>query len=109
MGIALVAVLIRPQENKASTSGPPVAFAQVKAIVAQRCAVCHSAHPSYSGIDTAPKGVELDTPTEIEQLAPRIKQQAIDSKAMPLSNVTKMTQAERNLLARWIAQGAKIP
>ena len=39
----------------------------------------------------------------------RIRQQAIDTKAMPLSNVTKMTQAERDLLARWIAQGAKIP
>jgi uncharacterized membrane protein len=110
MGIALVAVLIRPQENKAaSSSGPPVAFARVKAIVAQRCSVCHSAHPTYPGIGTAPKGVEFDTATEIQQLAPLIKQQAIDSKAMPLSNVTKMTQAERDLLARWIAQGAKIP
>ena len=109
IGIAVVAVLIRPQENKASTSGPPVAFPRVEAIVAQRCAVCHSAHPSYPGIDTAPKGVVLDTPAEIQQQADRIRQQAIDTKAMPLSNVTKMTQAERDLLARWIAQGAKIP
>jgi uncharacterized membrane protein len=28
---------------------------------------------------------------------------------MPLGNVTKMTQAERDLLGRWINQGAKIP
>jgi uncharacterized membrane protein len=107
-GIALVAVLIRPQENKASRSGPVVAFAQVKAIVAQRCAVCHSAHPTFQGIDTAPKGVVLDTPTEIHAQAERIKQQAIDSTAMPLGNATRMTQAERDLLARWIAQGAKV-
>src|SRR5262249_27235649 len=109
MGIALVAVLIRPQENKASTSGPPIAFAQVKGIVAQRCAVCHSAPPTYAGIDTAPRGVKFDTPTEIQQQSALIKVQAVDSKAMPLGNVTKMTQAERDALARWIAQGAKIP
>ena len=81
----------------------------MRPVVAQRCAVCHSAHPTYSGIDTAPKGVALDTPPEIHAQASRIQQQAVDSKAMPLSNVTKMTQAERDLLARWIAQGAKIP
>jgi uncharacterized membrane protein len=28
---------------------------------------------------------------------------------MPLGNVTGMTQAERDVLGRWIAQGAKIP
>jgi uncharacterized membrane protein len=28
---------------------------------------------------------------------------------MPLGNVTGMTQAERDLLGRWIAQGATIP
>ena len=31
------------------------------------------------------------------------------SKAMPLGNVTGMTQSERNVLGRWIRQGAKIP
>jgi uncharacterized membrane protein len=109
MGIALVAVLIRPQENKASTSGPRVPFARVNAIVEKRCAVCHATHPTYPGVGTAPKGVVLETPQEIAQEAPRIKVQAVDTKAMPLGNVTKMTQAERDLLARWIAQGAKIP
>jgi uncharacterized membrane protein len=28
---------------------------------------------------------------------------------MPLGNVTGMTQGERDLLGRWIAQGARIP
>jgi uncharacterized membrane protein len=28
---------------------------------------------------------------------------------MPLGNVTGMTKAERDLLGRWIAQGARIP
>ena len=33
----------------------------------------------------------------------------VETKTMPLGNVTGMTQAERHLLGRWIAQGAKIP
>jgi uncharacterized membrane protein len=108
-GIALVAVLIRPQEKEANASGPPVAFARVQTIVDKRCAVCHSTHPTYPGVGTAPKGVVLETPMEIADQSARIKQQAVDSTAMPLGNVTKMTQAERDLLARWIAQRAKIP
>ena len=108
LAIAAVAIVIRPHTHPASASGPVVAFSQVQPIVAQRCAVCHSAHPSYSGIDVAPKGVMFDTATEIQQQAARIRQQAVDAKAMPLGNVTHMTQAERDLLARWIAQGAKI-
>jgi uncharacterized membrane protein len=81
----------------------------VQPIVAERCAVCHSAHPSYSGIDVAPKGVVLDKPPQIKAQASRIEQQAVEAKAMPLGNVTRMTQRERTLLGQWIAQGAKIP
>ena len=109
LAIAGVAIAIRPQEHKASVGGPAVAFAQVQPIVAQRCAACHSLHPTQSGVSTAPKGVMFDTPAEIRDQASRIQQQAVDSKAMPIGNLTKMTQAERDLLARWIAQGAKIP
>jgi len=109
LAIAGVAVAIRPHTHEASTSGPTVVFARVWPIVAQRCAVCHSIHPSFSGIDVAPKGVVLDTPAEIKTQAARVEQQAVASNAMPLGNVTKMTRAERDLLGRWIAQGAKIP
>jgi uncharacterized membrane protein len=66
-------------------------------------------HPTQGGVSVAPKGVLLDTPAEIKAQADRIRAQAVDSKAMPIGNLTKMTQAERDLLARWIAQGAKIP
>ena len=84
-------------------------LARVDTIVEKRCAVCHSTHPTYRRVGSAPRGVVLETPTEIQQESARIQVQAVDSKAMPLGNVTKMTEAERDLLARWIAQGAKIP
>jgi uncharacterized membrane protein len=106
VAIAVLAILIRPQ-NESAAGTAPVQFARVAQIVQQRCAACHSAHPTK--VDTAPRGIELDTPQQIEAQAELIRQQAVETKAMPLGNVTGMTQVERGLLGRWIAQGAKIP
>ncbi len=106
LGIAALAIVIRPETEQASGSAQ-VPFARVAAIVEQRCAACHSLQPTK--VAEAPKGVKLDTPEEIKAQAGAIAQQAVQSKAMPLGNVTGMTQPERDLLGRWIAQGAKIP
>jgi uncharacterized membrane protein len=106
LAIALLAILIRPQsESVAGTAAVP--FARVAQVIDQRCTACHSLHPTK--VDEAPLGITMDTPGEIQRLAPGIQQQAVDSTAMPLGNVTGMTTAERRLLGRWIAQGAKIP
>jgi uncharacterized membrane protein len=106
LGIAALAIVIRPETEPAAGSAQ-VPFARVAAIVEQRCAACHSLHPTK--VAEAPKGVKLDTPEEIKAQAGAIAQQAVQSKAMPLGNVTGMTQPERDLLGRWIAQDAKIP
>jgi uncharacterized membrane protein len=106
VAIAVLAILIRPQnESAAGTTAVP--FAQVASIVERRCAACHSDHPTK--VDAAPRGIKLDTPEEIKAEAQAIEQQAVQTKTMPLGNVTGMTQAERDVLGRWIAQGAKIP
>jgi uncharacterized membrane protein len=106
IAIAVLAILIRPQnESSAGTSAVP--FATVQKIVDQRCTACHSQHPTL--VSEAPLGLKLDTPQEIQRYAPDVKGMAVDSAAMPLGNVTKMTTAERQLLGRWIDQGAKIP
>jgi uncharacterized membrane protein len=106
IAIAVLAILIRPQgESTAGTA--PVPFAAVKGIVDKRCTACHSQHPTL--VSEAPLGLFLDTPQEIQRYAPDVKGMAVDSTAMPLGNVTKMTAAERQVLGRWIDQGAKIP
>ncbi|MCY1173712.1 hypothetical protein D9M73_138860 [compost metagenome] len=56
---------------------------------------------------SAPGGVMLDTPQQIQMLAPKIQAQAVASQIMPLGNITQMTQEERDLIGGWIAQGAK--
>jgi uncharacterized membrane protein len=106
IAIAVLAILIRPQnESVAGTRAVP--FAQVARIVDQRCAACHSQTPTLVG--KAPQGVKLDTPDEIRTQADAIERLAVETKTMPLGNLTHMTQVERDLLGRWIAQGAKIP
>jgi uncharacterized membrane protein len=106
IAIAVLAILIRPQSESAAGT-PAVPFATVAKIVGQRCAACHSDHPTRMA--SAPRGVKLDTAAEIKAQAQAIKEQAVQTKAMPLGNVTGMTQAERDLLGRWLAQGARIP
>jgi uncharacterized membrane protein len=85
-----------------------VTYAQIAPIVAQRCAVCHAAVPTEAGIGAAPAGVLLDTPAHIVANASRIEDQAVTTHAMPLGNITHITDAERAQLGAWIAGGAKI-
>ncbi len=102
--LAAVAFAIAPRPGPANAE--PVSFAQVQPIVAQRCAVCHSTHPTQPGFTTAPAGVLLDTPAHIATNAQRIQTQAVTTHAMPLGNVTGMSDAERATLGAWIAAGA---
>jgi uncharacterized membrane protein len=90
-----------------SASAP--GFAAVAPIVAERCAVCHAAHPTFAGYTAPPAGVMLDTPARIVASAAQIKSMAVDSHAMPIGNLTNITDAERKTLGAWIAAGAHGP
>jgi uncharacterized membrane protein len=84
--------------------GIALKVADIAPILQQRCAACHSAHPTLMG--SAPAGVMFDTPDEISQNAQRLYQQAVTLKAMPLGNVTHMTDDERQKVAAWFQAGA---
>ncbi|WP_166366635.1 urate hydroxylase PuuD [Pseudomonas akapageensis] len=81
-------------------------FNKIHSVIQERCAVCHSAKPTSPLFSTAPAGIMFDTPQQIQQLAPRIQAQAVASQVMPLGNITKMTQQERDMIGAWIAKGA---
>jgi uncharacterized membrane protein len=102
-GIIGLAIWLRPSTPVADASGPTPPFAQVQSIITTRCAPCHSPSPTEPGISAPPQGIELDTAAKIDQLAPLIKTVSVDSDLMPPANQTHMTQAERNVLARWLA------
>jgi uncharacterized membrane protein len=105
LALAGLALAIKPDETKTASGKPPVSSAYIRALVQRRCAPCHSDHPTK--VSTAPKGIVLDTPEQISRQADAIEEQAVISRAMPLGNVTGMTQQERDLLGRWISQGAR--
>jgi uncharacterized membrane protein len=109
VALIALAVAIRPEDSSSGAGGAPVSFVRVAAVVEQRCATCHSAQPTDDSFSTAPKGVVLDTPAQIKARSAAIEEQAVETKAMPLGNVTQMTEEERALLGRWIDQGAAIP
>jgi uncharacterized membrane protein len=58
-------------------------------------------------VSAAPAGVRFDTAEQIAAQADSIRRQAVDTRAMPLGNVTGMTDEERDLLGAWIEQGAR--
>lgn len=81
------------------------AFSEAYAIVQARCNACHAARPSFAGYVEAPKGAMFDTPDRfVNQLTP-IRQQ-VASRAMPLGNITGMSDGERRTLLAWIDAGA---
>lgn len=90
----------------ATAAGPT--FAQIAPIIAQRCTVCHSSKPTQAGFSSAPMGVLFNTPAQIKSQVVKIKAQAVTSHLMPIGNMTHMTDAERALIGKWIADGAPL-
>jgi uncharacterized membrane protein len=108
LGVALLlglAVVLAPPRPGVSAGTVP--FARVETILRQRCVSCHAARPTQPGFASAPAGVMLDDAHGIAQNAPRIYQQAVQLKAMPLANMTNMTEAERAEVGKWFEGGAK--
>jgi len=99
--VAAAMAWLMPAPAVRSAGTAPVSLAAIEPIVAHRCAPCHAAHPTLMA--TAPAGVMLDTPNRIIANAPRIFQQAVQLRAMPLGNVTNITDRERALLGAWYA------
>ncbi|MBP0631420.1 MULTISPECIES: urate hydroxylase PuuD [unclassified Cupriavidus] len=108
--LGVVAVMIAPQPRPAVAKGAEaaaatVSFAKVQEVMNARCVQCHAEQPKM--MPTAAKGIKLETPEDIKAHAQLIYQQAVQQKAMPLGNVTQITDDERALLGQWFEGGAK--
>ena len=49
----------------------------------------------------------FDTPAQIATLSQQIYAQAVKTHAMPLNNITRITEAERGALGAWITNGSQ--
>ena len=88
-----------PPARGGRRAAPPVSMARCKAVIDQRCALCHNAQVQQ-------KNVALHTPELIKQHAQTVYQQAVVLKLMPLNNATQITDDERALIKRWYEAGA---
>jgi uncharacterized membrane protein len=105
---AAFALMPAPRGMSGADAGSAAAgrsFARIEAIVALRCADCHSEHPALAGLTAAPNGVLLDTPERILARTAQIRQQ-LASRAMPVGNLTGISEEERAEVLAWIDRGA---
>ena len=79
-------------------------FAQVQQVIQARCIQCHAEKPTLMPVPG--KGVLLDSKENIALHAQQIYQQAVVQKAMPLGNMTNITEDERAIIGKWFEAGA---
>jgi uncharacterized membrane protein len=106
-GAILLATLVwlAPPPLAAVSANAAPSLMQVRTVLDARCIACHSAHPTL--VAAAPNGVLLDSDAGVRAAAPRIYQQVVQLKAMPLGNITHISDDERELVARWYRAGAR--
>jgi len=100
--IAFYALIPASVTNKIDSSRV-VTFEQIKPIMEDRCATCHSSTPSDEIFTIAPSGLVLDTKEQIINSKDAIYTRTIASDSMPMANKTNMTADERETLAIWLA------
>ena len=103
-----VAIAPHPAQSAAPVAATPQdQFAHVQTIINERCTACHSDHPTQPGFAAAPAGILLQTPELVHKNAAKVYQQAVQLKAMPLGNLTHITDEERAAIGAWYESGAK--
>lgn len=104
--VGTMLALLRPPSP--SSGGERPRFAAVDSVFAQRCRPCHSRHPTDPQWPLAPNGIMFDSPEQIRVYSERIRVRAVQTRTMPLANKTGMTDAERELLERWLSAGSPL-
>lgn len=97
--LLLVAAAIAPRSRAATTE--TVTLSMIRPVIESRCTTCHSQNPTHIAFPAAPSGVVLDTDEEIVSEALRIHQQTVVLKAMPIGNLTEISEEERALIDAW--------
>ena len=97
--LLVVAAAIVPKSRAAT--GETVTLSMIRPVIESRCTTCHSQHPTHIAFPAAPSGVVLDTDEEIVAEALRIHQQTVVLKAMPIGNLTDISEEERALIDAW--------
>jgi len=95
-------VYLMPSTPDGEASGS-ISDAKIQQVVNQRCVACHANKPTQPGFVSPPLGLVLETSAQINQNAVKIAT-TVQTRYMPLGNLTQMTDQERSLIASWYAQ-----
>ena len=68
------------------------------------CSMCHAREPVWGNMQWAPKGVYLETPSDVARHASEIYLQAGVSHAMPPPNAVQMDAEARATLVSWVRE-----
>lgn len=101
--LAAVVTLVAPhQSDRLSVAlAGTVNIDNVQKIVTERCSSCHATVPSQPGFQAPPKGIVFETREDIIRQASVIHQQTVVTKAMPIGNLTGITDQERSMIDAW--------
>lgn len=86
------------EQHFASAEGFEVAYNTVIG----NCSMCHAREPAWDGIRWAPKGIYLETPSDVARHADLIYLQAGITNAMPPPNTIQMDQTARKTIIAWV-------
>ena len=101
--ILLLAMVWYLRPAAVDTGAARIGDDQIALIMQARCISCHAAKPSQPGFAEAPLGIVLETPAQWRQYAERVAV-SVQTRYMPIGNLTGMTDDERAVIATWYAQ-----
>jgi uncharacterized membrane protein len=101
--IALVAAIyVTAPRAPAGKTVASATDAEILTISRKHCVSCHAKAPTHPSFREAPKNMPLETVAELKQFARPVLQQTVLNRAMPLGNLTGMTEEEREKLGAWV-------
>jgi uncharacterized membrane protein len=101
LGIGVAAALLLAAAIASAVADPAdVSDADALAITQKHCVICHARKPAHPSFDAPPKTVVLETIDELRTWAPKMLEQVVQDRNMPIGS--DMTEEERATLARWI-------
>jgi len=98
--IILAMVIAMAPKSRATTSAA-LSVGDIRPVIEHRCVTCHSAQPTHIAFPAAPAGVMFDSEDQILADADRIYQQTVVTRAMPIGNLTGISEEERLMIDAW--------
>ena len=99
-GFIMIMLATMPAKQGEIATSDKITTAEIMPIIEQRCMSCHSTKPIQAGFASTSAGLAYDVAGVLENSADKVNTQVMQ-KIMPLGNLTKMTDEEREKVSRW--------